>query len=463
MNLFNGIKSKVWFCAAIGLLGFLVATVSTYQSNSRLVDDLVTLRDVEFPLSLQGEEVRNLFVKQTSFYEDAFLLADEDSLAEGDALAEPIQSLFAVMMQKLAASDNRFLPIRKQITSLQKSYGEYASMSNRNYALLVNGADVAALQDKIRILGTMQQEIASNLTQLNDALKLSVETNIANGEMSANGNSRIIVILFIVVGLLSIVIVNASASRLLVRPIRQVQEQAARFAEGDFSSIDDLDMTAGGEIGDLVKAIRKMADSLRIMISDITKSSNELGTVSRSLQTTSARVASSAQNQVEEVSTASTAMSRIGDSVAQVGDQMERVSLTSETVTSSIFEQAATTEEIAQNIDNLLESAENVNSSIIQVSSNILQISGSVNTLRDESDVTASSVAEMESSIRQVMQGAKDTAAIALTVHSDAEAGHKAVTETIKGMQRIKLSSHAVSASIKSFSEEPLAKVYSAF
>jgi hypothetical protein len=175
MNLFNGIKSKVWFCAGIGLLGFLVATVSTYQSNSRLVDDLVTLRDVEFPLSLQGEEVLNLFVKQTSFYEDAFLLADEDALAEGDALAEPIQSLFSVMLQKLAADESRFLPIRKQITSLQKSYGEYASMSSLNYALLVNGAEVAALQGKIRILGTMQQEIASNLTQLNDTLKKGVE------------------------------------------------------------------------------------------------------------------------------------------------------------------------------------------------------------------------------------------------------------------------------------------------
>jgi methyl-accepting chemotaxis protein len=200
--------------------------------------------------------------------------------------------------------------------------------------------------------------------------------------------------------------------------------------------------------------MRKMADSLRVMIIDITISANELSTVSNSLHTTSGQVASSAQNQVDEVENTSTAMARIGESVAQVGEQMQCVSSTSEEITTSIFEQAASSEEIALNIDNLSESSEHVNSSIIQVSSNINQISGSVNTLRDESDVTASSVAEMEVSIRQVMQGAKDTAEIASTVHSDAEAGHRAVAETIDGMQRIKLSSHSVSAAIKSFSEK---------
>jgi methyl-accepting chemotaxis protein len=454
MSFLKSIKSKVWFCVGVGLLGFLVATVSTYQSNTRLTHDLGNLRDVSFPLSMQGEEARNLFAQQTSLYEDAFLLADEDSLAEGDALAAPIASIFSEMLLKLKGANGSFVPIRKQLASLKKQYAEYASISSRNYALLVDGADITAMQDKIRAIGTLQKETAVALSRLKTDLQLAVEADIASGETTANDNSRLIIILFLVVGLASIVIVNVAATRLLVRPVRLVQEQAARFAEGDFASVDELDVNVGGEIGDLVQAIRKMADSLRIMITDITASSNELDMVSNSLQATSGQVASSAKNQVDEVENTSTAMARIGESVAQVGEQMQKVSSTSEEITTSIFEQAASSEEIALNIDKLSESSEHVNSSIIQVSSNIQQISGSVNTLRDESDVTASSVAEMEASIRQVMQGAKDTAEIASTVHNDAEAGHRAVTETIDGMQRIKSSSQAVSAAIKSFSEQ---------
>lgn len=454
MILLNSIKQKVWFCAGIGILGFLVATISTYYSNNQLTNNLGTLREVSFPLSIRGEEARNLFAQQTSLYEDAFLLADEDSLDEGNALSEPIQVLFSGMLRLLQQADGDLLPIRKQLTSLQKSYDRYTTLASANYAQLVDGADIVKMQDDIRNIGKMQQEIATVLDQLKADLFLVVENDISSGEATANGNSRLIIILFLIVGFLSIVIVNIAASRLLVRPVRLVQGQAARLAEGDFAAVDEEKLTVGGEIGDLVQAIRKMAGSLRMMIVDITSSSNALGTVSESLQETSGRVASLAQNQVDDVANTSAAVIRIGESVSQVGRQMERVSATSEEITTSVLEQAASNEEIAQNIDNLSVSAEHVNSSIIQIASNISQISESVNVLKGESDVTASSVAEMESSIRQVMQGAKDTVEIASTVHSDAEAGHKAVADSINGMQRIKSSSQVASKSIKSFSDK---------
>ena len=454
MVFLNTIKRKVWFCASVGILGFFVATVSTYYSNNRLTSNLERLRDVSFPLSIQGEEARNLFALQTSYYEDAFLLADEDSLDEGNAQVEQIQLLFTDMLRLLDRADGDLLSIREQLKALQEAYENYATLASANYAKLVDGADLVEMQDKIRKIGKMQNEVATALNKLKADLLLAVEGSISNGEATADGNSRLIIVLFVVVGLLSMFMVNIAASRLRVRPIRLVQGQAVRLADGDFTTIAKDKMDFAGEIGDLVQAIRKMAGSLRAMIADITSSSSTLGSVSESLQETSDRFASSAKNQVDAVANASSAIARIGESVVHVGAQMERVSTTSEEVTTSILEQAASTEEIAQNVDNLSGSAEHVNSSIAQVSSNIRQISQSVNVLKGEADVTASSVAEMESSIRQVMQGAKDTAEIATMVNNDAEAGHNAVVESINGMQRIKSSSHVASMSIKSFSDK---------
>lgn len=454
MVFLNSIRQKVLFCAGVGLLGFFVATVSTYYSNDRLTSNLGNLREVTFPLSMQGEEARNLFAQQTSLYEDAFLLADEDSLAEGDALSEPIQNLFAEMLQVMEGANESLMPIYQQLTKLQKSYSRYSILASSNYALLVDGADIVELQNEIRKIGKMQQDTATELSQLKDDLVLAVEGDISSGETAANSNSRLIIILFLAFGFLSIVIVNIAAARLLVHPIRLVQGQSARLAEGDFAAIDKGESDAGGEIGELVSTIRKMAGNLKAMISDITTSSNALGTVSKSLQETSVRVASSAQNQADAVDHTSSAVARIGASVEQVSQQMERVSATSEEITTSILEQSASTEEIAHNIDDLSSSAEHVNSSIAQIASNISQISESVGVLKGESDVTASSVAEMETSIRQVMQGAKDTTEIASSVQTDAEAGHKAVSESMSGMQRIKSSSQVAAESIRSFSEK---------
>ncbi len=69
MVFLNTIKRKVWFCASVGILGFLVTTVSTYYASNRLISNLERLRDVLFPLSILGEDARNLFALQTSYYE----------------------------------------------------------------------------------------------------------------------------------------------------------------------------------------------------------------------------------------------------------------------------------------------------------------------------------------------------------------------------------------------------------
>ena len=163
MIFLKSIKQKVWFCAGVGILGFFVATISTYYSNNQLTNNLGNLRDVTFPLSMQGEEVRNLYAKQHSLYEDAFLLADEDSLDEGVALTEPINTLISDMLRVLEKSDGILLPVRKQLLTLQKSYSSYSTLASSNYALLVDGADIVEMQVEIRKVGMMQQEITSNL------------------------------------------------------------------------------------------------------------------------------------------------------------------------------------------------------------------------------------------------------------------------------------------------------------
>jgi len=452
MNLTGSIKSKIWVCVGVGFFGFFIATVSTFQSSSRLSSNINDLRDVTWPLSLKGESVRNAFINQTSLYEDAFLLADEDALDEGNAEIPAIKKTLDEMQRLAALGDSAAKKTRADLLRLQEDYSRYAELAKKNYTRLVSGADVVALQTEIRQLGQMQADLQAGFEQLNSLFSDAVREDLAAGEQTAQSNSRLIITLFVIVSVLTVVVVNIASSRLIIRPIRSVQRLAARLAAGDLTLVEGERIKVSGEIGELVQTMTEMAGTLRTMILDLHGSSNNLAPLSQRLLETAHRVEAAARLQVDKVDQSSQAIGRIGESVSEVTQQMERVSSTSEDITSSVLEQAASNEQIAQNIENLSESSENVSSSIAEIAASIRQVAQSVAGLKGEADGTAASVAQMEASIRQVMQGARDTSEIAGAVRTDAEAGQTAVEANIDGMQRIKTSSHQASTAIKAFS-----------
>jgi len=454
MSFFRGIKFKIWICVGVVALGFLVATVVTFNANNQLVDDLSGLRDVDFPLSLRGGEVQNIFSKQISFYEDAFLLADEEALLKANILGETVVALLAEMVEISADGSNANAKLHEELVDFGKSYNSYRTMAKKYYTMLADGEDIANIQDEFLKVGQMQQGLIATIYELNQSHIVLVEDQIAAGKTLANDTSNLILILFLVVMVLSALIVNLASGRLLIKPIRAVQEMAIRLADGDIDAAKNTEIKADGEVGDLVKAMIDMAENLREMVLKVNSSADAMSEVSGNLSNTARRVDISANVQVDEVAKTSAAIERITDSVGDVARSVGHITSTSDDVTTSILEQVASTEEIAQNVENLSEAADNVNSSIIEIASNIKQVSESVTGLKDEADVTASSVAEMESSIRQVEQGANDTAEITTSVRQDAEAGRQAVQAAIAGMARIKESSTQAAVAINSFSDK---------
>ncbi len=454
MRFFRSIKFKIWICVGVVAIGFMVATIVTFNANNRLVGNLSDLRDVRFPLSLRGIEVQNIFGKQINFYEDAFLLADEEALEKANILGGTVSDLLDDMVDITSGGEIKSAQLHKDLLEFRRSYNAYRQAAKKYYTLLAEGEEMATIQDEIRKIGQLQQSLTATIYEINQAHIAAVEDQIVAGKGVANNTSNLILILFLAVLGLSAFIVNFASSRLLIRPIRAVQELADRLAEGDVDAARKADIRAEGEVGDLVKAIVDMADNLRDMVVRVSGSSDAMADVSASLGETARRVDTAAHGQVGEVKKTSAAVDRITTSVGEVARSMEIISSTSEDVTTSILEQVASTEEIAQNVENLSESADNVNSSIIEIASNIRQISESISGLKEEADVTASSVAEMESSIRQVEKGANDTASITASVRQDAEAGQKAVQATIAGMAKIKQSSHQASTAIRSFSDK---------
>jgi methyl-accepting chemotaxis protein len=124
-----------------------------------------------------------------------------------------------------------------------------------------------------------------------------------------------------------------------------------------------------------------------------------------------------------------------------VSEGIDKLSASSGETSSSTLEMAASIDEVAISAEKLEEAVEEVSSSIKQMSTSIKEIGTSIVNLLDASSTTASSIAEMDATIKQVEKNSMDSAAISESVRNDAETGKKAVEEAISGMQAIRNSS----------------------
>jgi len=86
------------------------------------------------------------------------------------------------------------------------------------------------------------------------------------------------------------------------------------------------------------------------------------------------------------------------------------------------------------------------------MASSIKQVGTNVKSLMEAANSSASSVAEMDFSIRQVEQNAADASQISVTVRKDAEIGRAALNESIAGIHEIKRASEITFEAINSLS-----------
>jgi len=107
---------------------------------------------------------------------------------------------------------------------------------------------------------------------------------------------------------------------------------------------------------------------------------------------------------------------------------------------------------VAISADKLGDSVDEVSSSIIEMVAAIKEIGNSIVNLLGASSTTASSIAEMDATIKQVEKNAMDCSAITEGVKRDAEIGKTAVEEAIAGMQAIRKSSRITAEVIENLS-----------
>ncbi len=360
MNFLHTIKAKIWLCVGIVLVGMIVSTLYTVHFNSTLSRELTTLQKGLFPLSMQGNELLNLFMQQAMLYEDGVMLGEADAVAEAGDLTVEIQARFA-QISKLST----MIGGSAQISGLEKTYQSYAALAATNYHKLVNGEDFSALKEELKLIDDSREQLRNDLAELSKRYVATVGEELEENMLAAQQHSRLTLIMLVAVVLVSALLIHVLAKRMLIQPLSCIRTLAQSLAAGRIDSAEKLNFTSRDEIGMVAKDL----DSMLITLQNTANLTERIAkgdlTVDVSLASDQDQLGQALQlmtaNLGEVLGEVQSAGQQIASGTAQVSDASQSLSHGATTQASSLEEITSSMVEIVSQTKQSSENASSVN------------------------------------------------------------------------------------------------------
>lgn len=205
----------------------------------------------------------------------------------------------------------------------------------------------------------------------------------------------VVVVVIVVICVLTVVIVSSSFTRRLKNGIADVQS----VSEGNLNLVfDPKSLKKKDEIGDLMRALAKLKDSLSVIVGDISKSTNLLVEASDSLEQTSHVTLSNmdgVENAVGEIAKGAAAQAR---DTQNASDNMEHVG-------KLMMETEKMAEELGIRADHMLKASDKTRGTIDQlkqISGEVQQVVLNIAKLTDQTNDSANSIREASGFISEI-------------------------------------------------------------
>jgi methyl-accepting chemotaxis protein len=246
----------------------------------------------------------------------------------------------------------------------------------------------------------------------------------------------LLVFIIIVIGMAALVTVIRS----ILAPLREMCVIASEMASGNLN-VTVATSNNGDEIDLLAVSLNEMLSNLRNMTQSFTQSLFGIGSVADNLLVTTQQADESAGLQAHAIDKSSKAINSIISSVGDVGDDVQNLYEFAKETQYSITSMAKSKAEDLLKTEALAVSVEDINQSINNIAESIRQVAMGTQNLKSAAFETASSIIEMDSSIKQVQEIAQFTFKIAEGMQAYAHSGSIAMGEVIEGMNQISVTS----------------------
>ncbi|MBK7863896.1 MAG: methyl-accepting chemotaxis protein [Archangiaceae bacterium] len=238
---------------------------------------------------------------------------------------------------------------------------------------------------------------------------------------------------------LFLVLVFLLSRQLIVRPLTEMMNMAAKLSEADLTVRVEGGNTR--EMDQLAEALNKIGLGLRETLSRVRGVSEGVAQVIDQISRTASTTTSGSSTVLTRVEETSSSMVEMLASLKGIAENVEVLFQSAEESSSSVMEMAATNDEVAENVTAMAASVEENTSQIEQMTFAIKEVNQSVEELLKTTEGTSNAMSEMDVAISQVETNAYETARLSEQVSKDAESGGESLLKTLHGIDKIKESS----------------------
>ncbi len=238
---------------------------------------------------------------------------------------------------------------------------------------------------------------------------------------------------------LFLVLVFLLSRLLIVRPLTEMMNTAAKLSEADLTV--RVERGATRELDQLAEALNTIGLGLRETLGRVRGVSEGVAQVIDQISRTAATTSSGASTVLTRVEETSSSMVEMLASLKGIAENVEVLFQSAEESSSSVMEMAATNDEVAENVTAMAASVEENTTQIEQMTIAIKEVNQSVEELLKTTEGTSNAMSEMDVAISQVETNAYETARLSEQVSKDAESGGDSLLKTLHGIDKIKESS----------------------
>jgi len=251
------------------------------------------------------------------------------------------------------------------VNSFNDRLGEYTGLlqqQKREYQNLV--------QQAVRILALVDQAYARQKASLDQQLQTSTWLIV------------LATVLALVIGLLA----TLTITLLIVRPLKQVIEQARRIADGDLSA--RIEVQRGDEIGQLQAAMQGMSSNLREMVGSLQGGVLQISASAQSLSASTEQTRLGVNEQKAETDQVATAMSEMTATVHEVARNAEAAASSTEQADRRVNSGVTVVQQTLARINQLASAMQTTTQSIERLSQDTQRIDSVLDVIKSVAEQT---------------------------------------------------------------------------
>ena len=402
------ISKKILCTFGVVIVLFIIAVgscVLALRSANQRIEEFYT--KPHQAISLGGELMTSL---ETSAKEMGFAIVAKNEGTSHENLAT-VYNEVAAMQQNLADLRKVYTGDTTSLDKLDTLIDSTEDLRNQFEQSIKEGR----WDDATEILTTDYSDALSQATVLLQEIDSNAAAMAADFYTTSRADVQRTIYFSVAVSVFALILTMMMALalvRLLVTPIKEIENVAIRMAEGDFST--QIDYESKDELGTLAEQVRKFVDTIQVIISD---EGYMLGEMAKGNFAVDTRVPeryvgdfTAVLNSVTNIkSRLSNVMMQINQSADQVSAGSDQVSSGAQALSQGATEQASSVEELAATIAD-------ISSQVTRNAENAKQASRKANELGVELDQGTRQMDEMTAAMDEIRGKSQEIGKIIKTI-----------------------------------------------